>query len=355
MSEGTSKRLDGRWQVRIDRKVWDSGLFQQTTPSAALVYLTLHAYKRTRGRTDQERSLLSEGYVVSPVRLTTLSQATGMAKSTLKVALSTLEDLGWIQVHRARGRPGIYVLGQGPDLYVFPDGHRAEIRPTPQPPTGPKSGPPTESNRAEIQPTTGPKSGPHRAEIRPTLLNIPKGTDRKGKERSGVSGSRPIRKAIKPTPVPSPTTRGGSDQSPTPKSPAPGVGSKWAKERARYLKSAQARRAQGNVAYTSDELVALWCHRYEQVFGHPDLDLRTKTAWKKAARLIERRAAQWFEGDRVEIRTYLGATIGWWAKSLEEKREFPGGLPRLEQLLEEKRSGAVSYFYKHWRAGGMKR
>ena len=146
-------------------------------------------------------------------------------------------------------------------------------------------------------------------------------------------GVRPIRR-VQRDPSPS---RGIRVQTPTPKAPPPSNG------------EVRPERPPG-----STELVELWVDRYRKTFDVEDLSLRTKAAKTRAARLVTRRVVDWLEGDWGRMRLYLGQVLGWWGRRLEEKADFPSGLPTLAKILEQKPNGEVSHFFDRWRNGRMR-
>lgn len=164
-------------------------------------------------------------------------------------------------------------------------------------------------------------------------------------------------------PVPALRGQGPAGATPPPPPPArragsvvdPDTGRELSAGEYRHLLSARAKQTEDRRAdWTADELVAGWRSAYYRVFGVEDVDLSTETARKRAARLFTARTVDWVSGERGELVEYLFRCLDWWARSREVGADFPRGLPALAKLLERKPGGEASFYFKHWRSGGMR-
>lgn len=97
------------------------------------------------------------------------------------------------------------------------------------------------------------------------------------------------------------------------------------------LASLVVKRKREGSALTADEALIGWRHNFFEVFGYVDATLATTVSQKSAARLIGRRAREWFAGDLGELYAYMRFLLRWWSERKAKKEKWPSlAAPHLE-------------------------
>lgn len=391
MSEPRSRS----WEVRLERELFDSGIAGRLGTNPFLVYLALRAYLRsTPRRHRREAELIQEGALIASVRLAQLVTASGLAEGTVRRALGSLRDANAIRIEYSPGEVPIYVLGtqtegflvnnlfeprsHGSDLDgvvdVDPDRSREEgtdrsreggviadgrgVRSL----TGGES---DQKNQGHPEQLEEQLKEQLEQEPRSVVLDPP----RKPIRRATAVEGRPIRRAaIQPAPENPPadpprkewkaisletTNRGGR---PAIVADPDNPDRKLTDRELRILLSARAKVAEDRRRdFTGDEAVQGWRDGFVRAFGFEDPDLRTKASQDRLARMFERAAAEWEDGNREAILDYLRAMMRRWVSAQENPKVFVSGkVPRLSALLAGK-NGEVPFFFREWRADRAER
>jgi len=116
----------------------------------------------------------------------------------------------------------------------------------------------------------------------------------------------------------------------------------------RHLNSARVKKRAGRIGdYTGDEMVAAWRLMFSKAFRIEDSTLDTAKARKRAAQMIIARATDWHSGNRAQLFDYLRSQIGLWANK-EPGAKFPAGsFPKLNMLLKQDHNGR-SWWWDEW-------
>lgn len=334
------------------------------------IYLALRDYvwrSSKKGPPDLQEAWKRKE-LVSSLSLGRLGVLSGLSRNAVRRALTKLEEVGWIEVLGSDTKTRVYLLGrvnEKVEVY-FPTVEVALLYPRKKYQEGPEKTQRKPTGSAKDPSERGPQKtqamGPQRTQggsakdpsdgstTNPVTLN-------RNKEcKQGIETSeRPVRKVRR---IPWSAGPDVAPQPPTPKPPPPSSANgerKLTFEEARHLRSALVKKAEERAGdYTTREVVAAWRSEYHRIFEVEDVDLRTKAARTRAARIVETRSASWFGGDRASLVGYLGASLRWWKRQKDAKASFPAALPSLEQLFEEKSGGRASWFFKQWQSGGMK-
>ncbi len=343
-------------------------------PSAFAVYLVLRdqIWRSAKKGPGELRRVWSDGKLAASLSNEQLCARTGLSRNTVRAALARLVEAKWIYALTILG-DGIW--GKGRRVYVLGevDGGAERFaaggvkKGTPgDPKTGPTVGQKLNSGGSKTDQVPGQNLTPIE------LLKEPQTEPQKNPQPEG--GARSIRKIrqtrsragskIEGTPQPPAGRAGWVDLADRDAKPTNGRASPVADpahgeralhpEELRHLQSARAKsREDRQDEYTGMEMVAAWKAHYWVAFGIEDPDLAMLSAQRKVARTLTTRARQWEGGSRLRILRYLKTTVRWW-RERKEKQEL-GTVPTLVKLLERKASGEVSWAYKRWKSGGMKR